>query len=172
MAKAMNDSQVPLAKRQIEFTGMDSGLGMWNTGGHLKAVHAVGFHTESATCCGPCQIIAQTLSLMYWPKESTTPMCSDGPVTSLATLPPRSLLVARGRPRVNGSSIYAIVDGNTLYVLMNCASRFVLKLLQPEPRLPYTWHSKARCGFQTFVECLGPSSRVSRSQWSLAWSRL
>jgi len=170
MAKAVNSSHPPLAKRQLDFQGWNGNLGV--PFGPGNAVHQVGVGGNSATCCGPCQVIAQTLSMLYWPKGSTTPVCSDGPVTSLAVLPSTSHLAARGLPSVNRSSVYAVVDGSTLYVFITCASRFVLKLLHPEPRPQSTWRSKARCGFQTFVERLGAPSPVSRSQWNLAWSRL
>jgi len=112
LAKAVNSSQPPLAKRQIEFQGWNGNLGVPFGPGH--AVHQVGVGANVATCCGPCQVIAQTLSMLYWPKGSTTPVCSDGPVTSLAALPSTNNLAARRPPSVNGSSVYAVVDGSTL----------------------------------------------------------
>lgn len=122
-AKAANFSHHPLAKRQIEFQSWNGELGV--PFGPADAVHQVGVGANIATCCGPCQVIAQTLSMLYWPQGSTTPVCSDGPVTSMATtLPPAGNLRARQMSRANGSSVYdessayAIVNGKTLYVFI------------------------------------------------------
>lgn len=112
LAKALNSSHSALGKRQIDFQSWNFNLGVPFGPGH--AVHQVGIGPSVATCCGPCQVIAQTLSLLYWPRGSTTPVCSDGPVTSLAALPSTSKLAGRGLSGVNGSSVYAIVDGSTL----------------------------------------------------------
>lgn len=119
MAKASNSSRPAIARRQVEFQSWNGELGV--PFGPAKAVHQVGVGANIATCCGPCQVVAQTLSMLYWPVGSTTPICSDGPVTSIATSiatsPPEKHLVARRLSNVNGtnaSSVYTVVDGSTL----------------------------------------------------------
>ena len=120
-AKAMNvSSRHGLPKRQIQYQEWDGDLGV--PFGPGKVVHQVGLGGNSATCCGPCQVVAQTLSMLYWPKGSTTPVCTGGSITSLATLSQTSDLAARGmtyangssHSQYNGSSQYAIVNGSTL----------------------------------------------------------